>query len=168
MRIGHIAQAWLIVASVMFITIIAADDLDDAAWFLVAMLVYAAGLLFYSSSVRRHRGFNPYKKSGMLDDDTIMLDGTHRVATLPVFTIVVGVILLFGSVMGLIPSVGATIGLSDEIGRDVRYNRDFDGREIIGAFLAFATCLTGVCSLVFVSTSIGQRVMKPVEASLQI
>lgn len=168
-RVGHIVHGWLIFAAVIFFYSLASgSDRDEIVWLLLMMVVYGLIVLYYSNSVKLHRRFEPYRKSGMLDDETVMNDGTTRVATLPVFSIVLAIILLLVTAVALIPSVAGVVFISEELGRDVRYSRDFEAWEVLMFALALVSCVSGSCSLVFVSTSIGQRAMKPVGKGLEL
>lgn len=168
-RIGHITHGWLaFVTAVFSAVLIFSGNVDELEPALIGLIVYGAAVLYYAKSVKVHRTFERFDKSEALDDTSVLSEGEMRIATLPVFSIIVAVALLLCTVWGLMLSVIGVVTVGEELSRDIRYDGSYKAATVVLFFLSLVTSVSGVCSLVFVVTSIGQRAMKPVDKVLEL
>lgn len=171
-RFGHIAHAWITLAIVVYLCVLMGDFVGslfvDSLWQLVLLLLLVIGALYYASEVRKHRRYAAHGKTEMLDDFSAMHLDTHSAVTLPGRVRVLSIILLIGVVVGLGMTVILSIVFAIGLGQDFLFGNDEAGLFWIGGFLVYASTFTGVCSLIFIATTMGKRVLKPIEPALHL
>lgn len=168
-RVGHITQAVVAFVSVAIgLYLFGSAELRRLGGVLFGVSVYGTALLFYASRVRTHLRFPRHRTSDALDDATALASGTHQVAGLSPFSVVVAVLLLICTTATVIFSVSATLYLSEGLAREVTYGGQADMWIVMGGLLSGLSCLTGAFSLIYVSLTVGQKVVKPVDSALHI
>lgn len=144
------------------------NDADEPmAWVTIGLLLLLGwGLLRFAQVVGGMRAFPEHRTAGMLDDLELAGDGDTRIAGVPVWAVVVGILALIGTAMLVIFSAAVVMEVSDSIARDIRRGRDLDGQEVLAFLSGILGAVSGVSAVIFTLTNLRLKVLKPLEHEL--